>query len=159
MIPIETKYLKPRSGFLLIGLLPLGVLLYVATQTNGDDKQLMLVFSLIALIPLAMFFFHAKSYVVIDNDGITHKTPFRQRTISWNDVTRSYFKIRHTGKSSQRLWYFENVIGKGLSFTTGLYSRRSLQAIAEALLTKRPDAEIEQKIRNIAEGKFPWYIF
>ncbi len=159
MIPIQTTYLKPRSGFMLIGLLPLGVLIYVMMNTNGDDKQLMLVFSLISLIPLGMFFFHAKSYVMIDNDGITHKTPFRQRTIGWNEVTRSYFKIRHTGKSSQRLWYFENVVGKGLSFTTGLYSRKSLRAVAEALVTKRPQAEIDQKIRNIAEGNFPWYIF
>jgi hypothetical protein len=159
VIPIQTTHLRPRSYFALLAMIPVVLYLYVALKMNREDQTLWIITGFISAIPLGIFFYNWKSRVLIDNDGITSKTPFNERAINWKDITRSYLKVRHTGKSSQRRWHFENITGKGPSFSTGLYSRRSLRTIAEALTTKCPNAEIEPKIRDMAEGRFPWYIF
>ena len=158
MIPIETTYVKPRSYFVLLALVPVAVYFYVAVSVSGRESHIWLIGLLISLVPLGIFFYHWKSYVLLDNDGITTKTPFRETMIRWNDITRSYMETTFTGRSSKRYWYFEREKGKGVSFATGLYSRRSLRSVAEALVTKCPKAAIEPRIINISQGKFPWYI-
>lgn len=158
MIPIETKYLKPRSYFILLALLPVAVYFYIALAVSGRETHVWIVGILISLVPLGLFFYHLKSYVLLDNDGITTKTPFRESMIRWNDISRSYMETRFTGRSSKRYWYFEQEKGKRVSFATGMYSRRSLRDIAEALVTRCPKADIEPRIINISQGKFPWYI-
>lgn len=157
MIPVQTTYLRPRSGIILLALIPVLIIIVVANTTNNDNN-LKIVSALMLLIPLAIYIFIVNSYIEFDNDAITHKNPFRSKSILWKEVTRSYFRVIHTGKSSKRMWYFENDI-KTFRFATNLYSRKALRSIAEALITKCPEAHIDQKIRNMAEGKFPWYIF
>jgi c-di-AMP phosphodiesterase-like protein len=157
MIPVQTTFLRPRSGIILFTLIPVLIILVVANTTNNDNN-LKIVSALMLLIPVGIYIFITNSYVEIDNDGITSKNPFRTRSILWKDVTNSYFKVIHTGKSSKRMWYFEH-FDKHFRFATNLYSRKSLRTIAEALIMKCPNAQIDQKIRDIAEGKFPWYIF
>jgi hypothetical protein len=39
------------------------------------------------------------------------------------------------------------------------YSRKDLRKIAEAVVIKCAKAEIDPRIQNMAEGRFPWYIF
>jgi c-di-AMP phosphodiesterase-like protein len=157
MIPVQTTFLRPRSGIILLALLPVLVLVIVANPVN-NDSALKIASVLMLLIPVCIYIFVTNSYVEFDNDGITHRTPFKTRIIRWKDVTRSYMKVIHTGKSAKRMWYLEND-KEQFRFATNLYSRRSLRSIAEALLQKAPQAAIEQRIRDIAEGKFPWYIF
>jgi hypothetical protein len=157
MIPVQTTYLRPRSGIILLMLIPILIAIGIANTTSGDST-LKWVSGLMLLIPIGMYIFITNSYIELDNEGITNKNPFKTKNILWSEVTGSYFKIVHTGKSSKRMWYFEGT-GKRFRFSTNLYSRKALRSIAEALITKCPDAHIEQKIVNIAEGKFPWYIF
>jgi c-di-AMP phosphodiesterase-like protein len=157
VIPVQTTYLRPRSGIILLTLIPVLILVIVANTTDSTST-LKIASGVMLLIPIAAYIFIINSYIEFDNDGITNKNPFRITSIQWKDVTRSYFRVVHTGKSSKRMWYFEN-FEKKFRFATNLYSRKALRAIAEALITKCPNAEIDQKIRNIAEGKFPWYIF
>jgi hypothetical protein len=159
MIPVQATYLRPRSGFILLALVPLAILFYVGIVTSRGDWGMWVIAILIGIIPLGIFLFQRNSFVMIDNDGIIYKTPVREKTISWRDVSKSYLKMRYTGKSSQRLWHFENSAGKGLAFPTGSYNRRSLQTIAEAITAKCPQADIAPKIREMAEGKFPWYVW
>lgn len=158
MIPIETKCVKPRSYFLLLALLPVAIYFYVAIAVSDWATHVWLVGILISLVPLGIFFYHWKSQVMFDNEGITARTPFQETTIRWNDIKRSYIEKTFTGRSSKRYWYFEREKGKGVSFAIGLYSRRALRDVAEALVTKCPKADIESRIINISQGKFPWYI-
>lgn len=158
MIPIQTTYLRPRSGIILLILIPVLVLVVTAYTTYNYDNTIKIISALTLLIPVGMYIFIINSYVELDNDGITSKNPFRTKNILWKNITRSYFKVVHTGKSSKRMWYFEND-KNSFRFATNLYSRSSLREIAEALIAKCPNAAIDQKIRNIAEGRFPWYIF
>jgi hypothetical protein len=157
VIPVQTTYLRPRSGIILLMLIPILIAIVIANTTNGDST-LKWVSGLMLLIPIGMYIFITNSYIELDNEGLTHKNPFKIKSIPWSEVTVSYFKIVHTGKSSKRMWYFEGT-AKRFRFSTNLYSRKALKTIAEALVTKCPDARIEQKIVSIAEGKFPWYIF
>lgn len=158
MIPVQSTYLRPRSGIILLTLIPILIFVFVANTTKTSDDSIKIISALMLLVPIAMYIFIINSYIEFDNDSITHKNPFRSKSILWRDVTRSYFRVVHTGKSSKRMWYFENY-EKTFRFATNMYSRKALKSIAEALVTKCPNAEIEQKIRSIAEGKFPWYIF
>jgi hypothetical protein len=157
MIPVQTNYLRPRSGIILIALIPVLILVVIANTTD-NTVSLKIASAVMLLIPIGMYIFITNSYIEVTNDGITAKNPFKTRSIEWKNITRSYFKMVHTGKSSKRMWYFEN-FEKRIRFATNLYSRKALRTIAEALVTKCPNAEIDQKIKNIAEGKFPWYIF
>jgi hypothetical protein len=157
MIPVQTTYLRPRSGIVHLALIPVLIFVVIANTTSAD-AMLKLMSAIMLLVPIGMYVFITNSYVELNNESITAKNPFKTRTIEWKDVARSYFKVIHTGKSSKRMWYFEN-FEKSIRFATNLYSRRSLQTIAEALVMKCPHAEIDEKIKRIAEGKFPWYIF
>jgi c-di-AMP phosphodiesterase-like protein len=157
VIPVQTTYLRPRSGIVLLALIPV-IAFIVFANTTENDNSLKIISALALIIPVAIYIFITNSYLELDNEGITQKNPFRTKSILWKEVTRSYFRVIHTGKSSKRMWYFENP-AKSFRFTTNLYSRKALRSVAEALVTKCPEARIEQKVINIAEGKFPWYIF
>ncbi len=159
MIPIQTTYLKPRSGWILAALLPVAVFAFISTEVNGDEPLLKIMFGIFLTIPVGMYVFSMRSFVQIDNDGITHKTPFKQKSFLWKEVTQSYFRIRYTGKSTQRLWVFKNAAEQTFHFSVGMYSRSSLQSIAEAVVNKCANAELDPNIRKFAEGKFPWHIF
>lgn len=158
MIPIQTTYLKPRTKFLLLFfLVPVAMIVLFASDEIRDKE--FLIWALVISVAFAIvYFIIGKSYVMIDNHGITIKNIFKEKSLDWKDIQRFYLKIIHTGKSTQRLWYFE-AGGASLNFSTNLYSRKSLQSVAEALVSKCTHAQIEPKIREMAEGKFPWYIF
>jgi hypothetical protein len=159
MIPLTTEYLKPRTWTKYLFLVTPAIFFTLYYTQEPKEET----FLYVALGSLVFFFVFAwlisKVHVVIDNDSISYKTAFTTKTMDWRDVTRTYFKIRHTGKSTVRMWCFENTSGKTLSFSTNMYSRASMQTIAEAVVAKCSKADIEDKIRDIATGKFPWYIF
>jgi hypothetical protein len=134
-------------------------LFYVAIVTSNNNPGIWIAAILLGAIPVVAYFVQRKSYVIIDNDGCTYKTLAGAQTILWKNVSRSYLKMKYTGKSSERRLHFEDNKGGGMSFPTGSYNRRSLQTVAEALLTKNPGADIAPRIREMAEGKFPWYIW
>jgi hypothetical protein len=158
VIPVQTTYLRPRSGIILLTLVPILMVMFLSDRAN-IDSTLKWIYASMLLVPVGMYIFITNTYIELDNEGITHKNPCRTKTILWSKVARSYFKIVSTGKSSKRMWYFEGNNKERLRFTTRLYSRKALRSIAEALVIKCPEARIEQKIINIAEGEFPWYIF
>jgi len=159
MIPIQTTYLKPRTWTKYLFLLtPTTLLVLYFVLDRKDDVLLYIALGSLSIFVVSAWLLN-KVHVMLDNYGITYKSAFFSRNIEWHEVTSSYFRMRHTGKSTKRLWYFENITGKSIHFSTSMFSRASLQTIAECLVGKCPDAAIDQKIRDIAEGKFPWYIF
>jgi len=159
MLPVIETYLKPRKWtiyFLFIG--PLTMLIIYFTMPVKEDVLLYLFGGFTLLMGLIAWLI-SKTYVMVNNEGITARSVFTTKQMLWSDVTYSYLKLVNNGKSSQRYWYFENITGKKLRFPTSNYSRTSLTTIAAALTTRCPHTEIDQKIREFAEGRFPWYIF
>lgn len=157
MFPIETTILRQRTWpALLVMAMGIGIIFIPGKQHQNVPMYVGL--GIIAL-SFALFFLISKSHIVVDDFGITKKTVFRTKEISWNNIFKTYLKSEHHGKSRSLYWYFEDQYGNKSKFQIDLLSRKSLRIIAEALTMKCKTATIEQRIYNMAEGQFPWYIW
>jgi hypothetical protein len=158
MLPIQTTYLRPRGFIFLIPLaLCIALFIIVGTQTNVP-KEVELIFLIPLVILLIFWIGFKKTLITIDNEGLSYKSIFSTKQFAWIDVQRTYIKYKSHGKSGSHYWFFELINGR-FKFITGLYSRRSLQQIAQAVMEKCKNAQVKDRILNMAEGKFPWYIF
>jgi hypothetical protein len=157
MFPIETTILRQRTwpAFLIMAL-GIGIFFIPGNQKQNIPLYVGLGFFALAI---ALYFFMSKTQVIVDNSGITHKTIFKTKEITWDSISKTYLKSEQHGKSRSLYWYFENPLGRKTKFSTDLLSRKSLRVIAEALTMKCKTADIDQKIYNMAEGQFPWYIW
>ena len=158
MLPIQTTHLRPRKFIFLIPLaFCIGLFIIVGTQKNLPAEV-----ELIFLIPLAILLLiwivYRRILLTIDNEGLTYKSIFTTKRFAWNEVQKTYIKYKSHGKSGSHYWFFELTNGR-FKFSTGLYSRRSLQHVAQAVIEKCNNAQAEDRILNMAEGKFPWYMF
>jgi hypothetical protein len=158
MLPIQTTHLRPRKFIFLIPLIfCVGLFIIVGAQKSPSIEV-----ELIFLIPLGILLIIWTAYrriiLTIDNEGLTYKSIFSTKQFAWNEVQRTYIKYKSHGKSGSHYWFFELVNGR-FKFSTGLYSRRSLQQVAQAVLEKCTTAQVEDRILNMAEGRFPWYMF
>lgn len=158
MLPIQTTYLRPRGFIFLIPLVfCIALFIIVGTQTNVP-KEVEFIFLIPLVILLIFWIAFRKTQITIDNEGLSYKSIFTSKQFAWGDVNKTYIKYKSHGKSGNHYWFFELINGR-FKFTTGLYSRRSLQQIAQAVMEKCKNAQVEDRILNMAEGKFPWYIF
>ena len=120
--------------------------------------------SLILLVSLALFgllfFMLSKNKLVIDNDEITQHLFFgKQKVIKWKTLQSSVLNWHYHGHGADLSWSFTDEEGKTINIQTTAYSRNKLKAIAEALIAKAPQAVTDKRLKEIAAGKFPWYIF
>lgn len=157
MFPIETTILRQRTWPALL-IMTIGAAIFFIP---GNQKQNIPMYVGIGIIALSvgLYFLISKSQVIVDNSGITRKTAFKSKEIPWNSISKTYLKSEHHGKSRSLYWYFEDQQGKKSKFQVDLLSRKSLRVIAEAITMKCKTADIEQRIYNMAEGQFPWYIW
>jgi hypothetical protein len=158
MLPIETTFLYPRRQILLVAIAILfGIFFLIGSRKSIEPGVQYVVLIGIALIGF-LWFGLKKIYILIDNNGLTHKTLFSTKELLWSAVIKTYIKYEHHGKSGSHYWFFE-ATDRPFKFSTSLYSRKSLQLIAEAVMEKCTNATIDDKIKKWAEGRFPWYIF
>jgi hypothetical protein len=157
MFPIETTILRPRPWpAFLIAIIGIGLLFM--PQKNGDQIPFYMGIGIVVLA-VVMGLLLSKAGIIIDDSGLTYKTVFVTKEILWDSITKTFLKYRSHGKSGSYYWYFENTQGRTVKFSTGLYSRKSLRTIAEAITARCKTADIEKRIYNMAEGEFPWYIW
>lgn len=157
MFPIETTTLRQRTwpAFLVLAV---GIIIFFIPKDQKQNVPLYIGIGIVAFAAL-LYFLLSKTQVIVDDEGITHKTIIKTRQVAWNSVTKTYLKSEHHGKSRTLYLYFENSIGKKTKISTNLLSRKSLRTIAEAITMKCKTADIEQRIYDMAEGQFPWYIW
>jgi hypothetical protein len=160
MLPITQTYYKPtKKIFLIFFAFPvIGYFIYRANETQPNNYVLLLT-SIPFMIGMIAYFLLSKVYVMIDDHGITYKNAFREKFMAWENLSRTYIKIRHTGKTAHRYWMLEGKDGTEFSFSSNMYNRNSMRGIAEAIVNKAPHADIQQRIREMAAGKFKWYVF
>jgi hypothetical protein len=158
MLPIQTTHLRPRKFIFLIPLaFCIALFIIIGTQKNLPT-EVELIFLIPLIILLIIWTIFRRILLTIDNEGLTYKSIFTTKQLTWNDVQKTYIKYKSHGKSGSHYWFFE-LNNTRFKFSTGLYSRRSLQQVAEAVVEKCKNTEIEERIYKMAEGKFPWYMF
>ena len=158
MLPITPTVVKPRQWGSFIPIVLVAIVYgIVATQKPSNDANL--VFGIVFILMFLLLFLFRKTSISIDNEGITSTNAFRIKQVLWKDITKTYLKYQHHGKSGSVYWLFETGTARSFKFSTSFYSRKSLRTIAEAVITKCSGAEIQDKIIRMSEGRFPWYIF
>ena len=157
MFPIETTVLRSRPwpAFLIMAI-GIGIFFIPGTQKQNVPAYMGVGLFVLAVV---VFVLILKSQVIVDDAGVSHKTAFKTREIPWANISRTYLKSEHHGKSRSLYWYFEDLQGRKSKFRVDLLSRKSLRVLAEAITMKCKSADIEKRIYDMAEGQFPWYIW
>lgn len=157
MFPPETT-LHPRkwpAGLPLIAAL----VIFVFLSPQKNDYTIPVVCGLLVLGSIFVYILLSYSRVEISETGVAYINLFRKKEFSWSDITKTYLKFRHYGKSGRYYWYFEDPDGKKLRFPISLYSRKNLQILAQVVAQQRKLAISDDRILSMSEGRFPWYIF
>jgi hypothetical protein len=127
---------------------------------QGDEGKEVDLFILIATVLCVLLFIWAKyMYVILDNDGITYRVIFKKRSIAWKDIQQTNLGFEFHGHSGDFAWNFTAIDKKQINFSAGYFSKKSNRQIAEAVVEKCPAHIVAGEIKNISEGKFPWYVF
>ena len=160
MIPVETRIITPRKFPLLIILAVLILLVnWVAGKSMLHDVKYYLI-SGMSVIFGALYLLLVYTYIVIDNESIILKLPFRKiKSFLWKDICEVNWEWSVDGHTANLSWVIYYNTKTNINFQPSYYKRSDLQKIAEALILKCPYATIHKKIKNAAEGKFPWYLF
>ena len=154
----EPVILRPRKWPAAIPLV-LALVFFIFISPQKNDYTVPIVCVVLLLVSIFMFLILLKAQIILDDTGMTYKTLFGTKEISWQAVAKTYLRFRHHGQSGSYYWYFETPGAKKIKFSMRLYSRKSLHTIAKAVTTKCREAQIDDRIHNMAEGVFPWYIF
>ena len=94
------------------------------------------------------------------NKKITQQLFFgKQKEMKWNEIKSSLLSWEYNGHGANLGWVITAFSGKTMNLQASFYSRKKIQLIAEALVQKSNKAELDKRIINMADGKFPWYIF
>src|ERR1041384_7231116 len=133
MSVIETQELKPRKLPLYIFSLFIIILFFFLFK---DSPLTSVKIYFITGIVLFFGFFYivlSKTSVVINNDGINFRLPFRKnKSILWTDISYSKIDWIPFGSTAAPLWFFFYEINKRHAFQLSYYSRSSLRKIAVA---------------------------
>jgi hypothetical protein len=156
----ETQIIKPRkSPALIIGGVIIVIILLAPVKPEFDSLKLYLS-GLVLFIFGALYLMLSKIYIVLANDGITFKLAYlkKEQTVLWHQITFAKLEWYFTIHSAEPLWviFYDNT---QIKFQPSYYSRKHLRAIAEAFIIKCSASITDKKIKKIAEGKFPWYLF
>ena len=157
MFPLETTILRPRRWPAIL-MAAIAIAILFIPQKNNEHIAIYMAIG-VFVFSVLFWIFLSKSTIVVDDSGLTYKTAFVKREVFWKGVSKTYLKYHRHGKSGSYYWNFEGPAGRKVKFSIKLYSRKDLRIIAEAVTMKCKDADIEQRIYNMAEGHFPWYIW
>jgi hypothetical protein len=156
---LGTQIIKPRKlPAIIIGGSMIAIILLVPARSEFDALKLYLS-GLILLIFGALYLMLSKVYIVLANDGITFKLAHRkEQIISWQQITSTKLQWDFTIHSAEPSWviFYDDT---QINFQPSYYKRKDLRPIAEALILKCPALITDKRIKKIAEGKFPWFLF
>ena len=123
-----------------------------------DDEKLLVISGALAFF-LLIYFMALKNKLIMDNDEITRQSFFgKPKVLKWKEIKASHLNWYFNGHTADLSWSFIDFSGKAINIQTSSYSRKKIKLIAEVLIEKCPQALIDTRLRNIATGKFPWYI-
>src|SRR5581483_9487621 len=97
MFPIETTILRQRTwpAFLIMAI---GIGIFFIPGNQNQNVPIYVGIGIVAL-SIGLYFLISKSQVIVDDFGITKKTAFKSKEISWHSIYKTYLKSEHHGKS------------------------------------------------------------
>jgi hypothetical protein len=161
MLPILRQEITMRKWplYLLTALFFFIVFIISRDNSNANHTKVLLAVGGLFLF-IVLYYFLSKKKIVLDNDSLTIQLFFgKLQELKWKEISAVAFKWHFHGHGASLAWEFIPSSGKKISIQPSFYSRKNLQAIAETLVEKCPQAIIDKRILRIAGGKFPWYIF
>lgn len=159
MIPVSTQIFYARKWPIVLIFIIVGGPFLILRLTGDKDNSLDLFLLIVLVFCLLLYISTIKMYVSVDNEGIASKNIFREIFIPWKDITQTKISFEFHGKSGDFIWNFTSKNNKEINLSIGYFSKSTIRSIAETVVQKCPDVLVKGKIREISEGKFPWYIF
>lgn len=125
---------------------------------SGEKMNALIIVLLIELaINFILYSLFNSIRITIDDHGITYQAVFRKRFMAWKDIRETKLVLEIATKSRQNFWYFISTDHKQFRFNTGLFSKKTIQAVAETVIQQSPGAIVNDKLIAYSQGKFPWY--
>lgn len=154
---VETTEIRPRKTLLFVfaGLLILMIIIYLDKPSWRSVAFHLCLLSLSVF--LLLIYFLSRKKIIIDNHGIQQELGFGKiKKMNWDEVSNSELEWHYHGHGANQTWNIQGN-GKKIIIYPEHYSRNDLRVLAEALVNKAFRAAISEKVRKMAEGKFPWY--
>jgi hypothetical protein len=148
---VQTEVLKPAK---IIGWVASGVMLlyaYIIFSKGPATSQKDIVVLVIGILITAGLFFIQRSYIILDNNGITHKQPGKQKFIAYRDIVFADLVTHYHGHGYSVMWEIKTSDGKTASMIP--YGKKNMRKMAEALAMKLPGNALGERVVKLAEGK------
>lgn len=153
---IRPRYILVYIFFLFVVLL----ILLIGTKTGYRDPKLYYLFGYVTVFVVLWLVVLSRLKICIDSDVITMETIIRKEQIFWKDIKESRLGWEIEGPHGASLnWIFQAFDGRKLEIRLGFYSRKNLMTLSQQVIEKAKNAKISDKIYQMAEGQFPWYLF
>ncbi|HWJ91662.1 MAG TPA: hypothetical protein VNR87_11160 [Flavisolibacter sp.] len=134
-------------------------LLFFIFNSNQRDNSIFFFTMLMLIISLISYFVLSRVSITLTPQGFVHRNIFRTKEVFWSNVSRTFIRYRHHGKSGSYYWYFQDPNENSTRFSVRSFSRTNLQRLAGTVIQRCRAAVDDERIAKMAEGKFPWYFF
>lgn len=154
---MHTQVLHIRIWPFITTFFALAVLFVCLTGT----QMLVNLYVLLGVFILSLLLYAIKrvNKIILSAEGIIYKALFTTVVINWDEVITVRPNAHLFFDTILLNWTIHAKGGKSMLIPLGHYSRQSMQKIAEAVVKYCPYAAINPKIKRIANGDLPWYIF
>jgi len=159
MLTQASYVIKSRAWIAWLIFLLLGVPFLLIIIENPDNKasQLFLVISFLFFFLLYITTRYINIY--IDHEKMIISNLVGKKTVLWKDISISTVNGTVEGIHKASLnWTFQTKDQKTVEVKLGYYSRADMIVLANHLIEKAKDVTISEKIFQMSEGKFPWYL-
>jgi hypothetical protein len=160
MLPVNPIEIKTRKGPMYMILVVLVFFIGIVMDSDKNQDVMVWVAVLVLMLVGLLLFGLSKLKLIADNDGITQERFFgKSAEIKWSDMASTSLVWHFHGHGANMTWEMKSVSGKIFSLTPSFYSRKDLRELSEIIIGKCPQGSVDKRIVNMAQGKFPWYIF
>ncbi len=159
MLPQASLVIKARRWPILILFAIAGLPFCIAYLMNPQDKALLYFAFGVAFLCVCFALIITRLKIFLDNDLLRIEMLFKKQEVFWRDIVASKLSWQIEGGHTASLNWMLQTKNAKIEIGLGYYARKDMKIIAQQLIDKAKEAEIEDKIYAMAEGRFPWYIF
>lgn len=159
-LPLTREEIKVRKWpfLILLGFYLVFVVYIIDVTSTEVSLKWILAGSLLFIAVL--FYVVINNKIIIDNKGIVQQIFFgKQKDVEWTNIKSSKMNWDFTFHGGELSWELIDMYGNIIRINPSYYSRKNLKLLAGALLRKCAHADLDKRIFEMTEGKFPWYIF